>query len=87
MTNILENRKKEIEKIVRELKIVDIEKLETKKGQALNLLKIGGIGVRPYLSQTEAKTVETFMIKVMVVAIMTYETGKKTDEKIEGEFV
>jgi hypothetical protein len=87
MTNTLENRKKEIEKRVKELKIVDIEKLETKKGQVLNLLKIGGIGVRPYLSQTEAKTVEAYMTKVIVAAIMMFETGKKTNEKIEGEFV
>lgn len=49
------------------------------------MLKIGGMDTRTYLSTTEANRIKTYMIKVMVAAIIMYETGKKTNEKIEGE--
>lgn len=83
MTNALQNKKKEIEKRIKDLHIVYIEKLKTEKGQTLYKLKIGGIDVRVYLSDTEANRVTAYMTEAVAAAIFMYDTVKKTTEKIE----
>ena len=59
---------------IKELKLVDVQELQTDIGPIF-LLKIGGENVRLYLSRDEANIVKEYMTKVILVTIIEFLLG------------